>query len=376
MRFLIVNTDYPAFLCSLYAKYPGLEHSSYQEQMRVRMASLFGVADFLSGRLHELGHEAWDVHANNEPMQKTWASEHNVSFLSNRKRRFWKRRPDFPWMSFRFGQRPIWMYEVLAAQVKHYKPDVLLNQAMVGIDCRFMREMKPYVRLLLGQHAATRLPEAEDFGCYDLILSSFPPTVNYFREKGISAELSRLGFEPKVLTCLKDGERTHDVTFVGSFLGVHNSRVELINAVYARLPQMRIWGPEIDHIPATSSIRGCYAGQAWGRHMYQILRKSKITVNHHGNVPPYANNMRLFEATGVGTLLVTDWKENLAELFEPDKEVVAYRSPEECVELIQHYLDHDQDREAIARAGQKRTLSEHTWHHRMQELVDIVHRYL
>ena len=42
----------------------------------------------------------------------------------------------------------------------------------------------------------------------------------------------------------------------------------------------------------------------------------------------YANNMRLYEATGVGALLVTDWKENLGEMFEPGKEVVAYRSPE------------------------------------------------
>jgi hypothetical protein len=34
------------------------------------------------------------------------------------------------------------------------------------------------------------------------------------------------------------------------------------------------------------------------------------------------------------------------------------------------------EREAIARAGQERTLREHTWYHRMQELIDIVERYL
>ena len=41
---------------------------------------------------------------------------------------------------------------------------------------------------------------------------------------------------------------------------------------------------------------------------------------------------RLFEATGVGTLLVTDWKKNLHEMFEPGKEVIVYHSPEECAE--------------------------------------------
>ena len=63
-------------------------------------------------------------------------------------------------------------------------------------------------------------------------------------------------------------------------------------------------------------------------------------------------------------------------MFERGKEVVAYRSPEECAELVQYYLEHEDEREAIARAGQQRTLREHTYHHRMRELVEIVGRYL
>lgn len=117
-------------------------------------------------------------------------------------------------------------------------------------------------------------------------------------------------------------------------------------------------------------------GQAWGRQMYQCLRSSRVTLNHHGDVAPYANNMRLFEATGVGTCLVTDWKANLVDMFTPGKEAVAYRNPEECVELIEHYLAHDAERETVARAGQARTLREHTYYHRMQEFTGILNKYL
>jgi spore maturation protein CgeB len=101
-----------------------------------------------------------------------------------------------------------------------------------------------------------------------------------------------------------------------------------------------------------------------------------LTLNQHGNIPPYANSQRLFEATGVGTLLVTDWKVNLHEMFEVGKEVIAYRTFEECLEMIRYYLGHDEEREAIARAGQQRTLRDHTYYKRMQELVDIVRKYL
>jgi len=109
--------------------------------------------------------------------------------------------------------------------------------------------------------------------------------------------------------------------------------------------------------------------------MYQVLRNSLLTLNHHGNVPPFANNLRLFEATGVGALLITDWKENLPAIFEPGREVIPYRSPEECAELVRYYLEHEDERQAIAQAGQARTLRDHTYYQRMQNLVEIVSRF-
>ena len=236
--------------------------------------------------------------------------------------------------------------------------------------------MKSYVRLLIGQHAATRLPESEDFRCYDLVISSFPPTVEWFRKKGINARLHRLAFEPKVLSYIYAECNKHDITFVGSLSSVHKSRITWLESLIRQFPQIRVWGPGISHLPIDTPIRKSYMGQAWGRDMYQILATSKITLNHHGDVAPYANNMRLYEATGVGTLLITDWKKNLCNIFEPEKEVVAYRTIEECAELIEYYLEYDEKRESIAKAGQQRTLKEHTYYHRMQELLDIVRKYL
>jgi spore maturation protein CgeB len=132
----------------------------------------------------------------------------------------------------------------------------------------------------------------------------------------------------------------------------------------------------VSQIPPSAFIRRSYVGPAWGREMFQVLRNSLLTLNHHGDLRPFANNMRLFEATGVGTLLITDWKENLHEMFEPGKEVIAYRTSEECAELVRYYLEHEDEGTEIARAGQQRTLREHTYYQRVQELVDIVEGHL
>ncbi len=394
MKFLIINTDYPEFLRWLYDQHLGLEKQPYEEQMHVRTESLFGLADFYSSNLCKLGHEAYDINANNEFMQKAWAKEIGLtveedSKLGQQYRDILRQgagiagKTPLRYLRLLFrpvlgslNSKPTWFYDILAAQIKHYKPDILLNQVTASISSHFLREMKPYVRVLVGQHAATRLPDSEDWGCYDLVVSSFPPTVDRFRQKGIPAELHRLGFEPRVFSYLKENQEPIEISFIGSFFQhVHSSRVTFLETVCAQF-DIKTWGPSVSHISPNSPILRCYNGQAWGRYMYQILHDSKITLNHHGDIEPYANNHRLYEATGVGALLITDYKDNLHEMFQSGKEVVAYRSAEECAELIQYYLEHDEERKAIARAGQERTLKEHTYYYRMQELVDIVEKYL
>ena len=372
MKFLIVNMDYPKFLRSLYAKYAGLEKRSYDEQMQVRMASLFGVADFYSSNLRTLGHDAWDVHANNEYMQRAWARENGIRLSINPLRRFHIQRQRFPWLGL--APEPKWIYEILAAQIKHFKPDVLLNQSVV-LSSQFFREVKPYIRLLMGQHASP-LPEGHDFSVYDLMMSSLPNLVIFFRQQGLSCELHRLGFESNVLEVLGRAEKARSVTFVGNLFKPHASRRRWLDHVCRHI-SVEVWGEETEELPGASPALSRFQGAAWGLEMYRILQSSQIILNHHIDMAEsYANNMRLFEATGVGTLLITDWKENLSEIFEPGKEVVAYRSAEECVELLRYYLENEEERETIASAGQRRTLGEHSYYQRMKELVEIVHKYV
>lgn len=393
MRILILNTDYPEFLRWLYVQHPGLEKKSYLEQMQARVESLFGVADFYSRNLQKLGHEAYDIHVNNVFMQKAWAEEHDIPMKGlstetmgykeklQKAKDAAKRTPlrylkPFvkPFLQLR-NNLPSWFHEILAKQIKYYKPDILLNQAMDGISSFFLKEMKPHVKLLVGQ-ISSPIPEGEQWNNYDIVISSLPNHIQYFRHLGIPAELHRLGFEMEILSRL--GENVHfiPVSFVGSFSKIHQVRIQLLEYLCSK-QKISVWGNNLDNLRPNSPIRSCYQGTAWGINMYRILSASRITLNNHEEVQQsYANNMRLFEATGVGTLLLTDWKENLHEMFEPEKEVATYKNPEECFERIQYYLEHEEKRSAIAHAGQQRTLRDHTYQNRLNELFEIIKKYL
>jgi spore maturation protein CgeB len=115
----------------------------------------------------------------------------------------------------------------------------------------------------------------------------------------------------------------------------------------------------------------------FGLEMYRTLAESRVTLNIHADSSPtHASNMRLFETTGVGSCLLTDWKSNLTELFEPDKEIIVYRSAGECIDKACWLLDHPQDCRQVAAAGQKRTLRDHTFAARAPQFDEIIYTAL
>ena len=142
-----------------------------------------------------------------------------------------------------------------------------------------------------------------------------------------------------------------------------------------RIP-LSVWGVGIDEWPRDSPLRIAYRGEAWGIDMLRIFARARIVLNRHIDVAEdYANNMRLFEATGMGALLLTDDKRNLSELFRPGAEVITYGDADELVSQVEHYLDDRATAELMASAGQRRTLAEHSYAHRMRELVPLLERY-
>jgi spore maturation protein CgeB len=203
-----------------------------------------------------------------------------------------------------------------------------------------------------------------------------PNYVDYFRQRGIPSELSLFAFEPSILQMLGTPSPRFGATFVGSLSTFHSDRIDLLENL-CRSTGVEVWGEVFGSLPKNSSIQRVHRGPAWGAEMFRILRDSRITINHHiGIAKHYANNMRLYEATGVGTLLLTDAKTNLDEIFKIDREVVTYRTADECREKIEYYLSHEKERAAIATAGQQRTLNDHNYLHRMEQVLEIVNKHL
>jgi spore maturation protein CgeB len=373
MRIVFVDTYYKRFLVKHYADHPSLESQSYEKQWQSLIDARFGTSDFYSKHLNDLGCEAFDLIANCAPLQSAWLNENGFGSSSL----------SFP-IPHRFYRVPVagralaalpGFLSVVATQIQSLKPDILYCHDLSFFPKSALKALKPNVKLIVGQIAYV-LPPRDFVEGYDLILTSFPHFVSMIRASGVASEYFKLGFDPRVADAFGDVPRDIDVSFVGAIGRSHKNAVPLLERLCRETP-IRIYGYGAEDLPKDSPILERYEKEVWGLEMYRILARSKITLNRHISVAEnYANNMRLYEATGMGALLLTDQKDNLKEIFEPSREVETYADPKEAVAKALALL-RDPDRLAqVAAAGTARTLREHTYQARMKELLEILNRYL
>jgi len=372
VRIAVVDAYYPAFVVDHYRRHPRLREAPYKEQLAALMDRCFGTSDAYSRHLRELGHDSVDLVANCFELQRAWAREHGPSHFLRR----------LGSLTTPIGllARRSFFRAILRAQVDAFEPDVVYFQDLWLLGTGQLDAFRAQGRLVVGQ-IASPAPSAEVLRHYDLIMTSFPHFVGRFRSLGVDSEYLKIGFYERALERLRErgitaspeSDRRYGATFVGGLNpAIHGDGTALLERLTAQV-EFDVWGYGADGLAQGSPLRKRHHGEAWGIEMYEVLARSRISINRHiGAAEGRANNMRMFETTGVGALLLTEAAPNLADLFEPGREVVAYESEEDLVEKVHHYLEHEDERLRIAAAGQARTLAEHTYRQRMAELAEML----
>ena len=149
------------------------------------------------------------------------------------------------------------------------------------------------------------------------------------------------------------GEKKYEVGFVGSVTEAHTRRKQLLDAIGQRFQ--------------------LHCDRKFMDEMAEVFSRSRIVFNNAVNGDL---NMRVFEALCSGSMLMTDEApaSGLDELFENGKHLVVY-SDDNLLDLIQHYLDHPQERERIAGQGRQEVIGRHTYDHRAKRMLEILDKY-
>ncbi len=376
IKLLKASPFYDKYLKNFYIRNPHLYKGSYIEQYQALMNDCFGWSDFWKTHLEETGQfEVQEIIVNAEYLQKQWAKENQIKYLAEN-----------------------WEKDILESQIKTYNPDIFFAHAPSLADnefLRYIRKKAPSIKKVICWDGVASNNIQLFQGC-DLMLTCLDSVADYYRSAGISSYKFSFGFAKQINNKLIKNRNLYNVSFVGGinlFEGGHFKRLETLVGLSRKMDldlflggkvlndwQLYKWAQRnrllkgnLKEAIQINQLGKKNKGETFGIQMYQILADSKISLNIHiDRAKNKAANIRLFEATGTGTCLLTDWKDNITEYFKPDVEIVTFNTVNDCIDKIKFLLNNENERIKIAYAGQKRTLENYSIKQRIQQIIPIL----
>lgn len=126
------------------------------------------------------------------------------------------------------------------------------------------------------------------------------------------------------------------------------------------------WGSNFSHVS-----RGIYRTQ-----LRDLIAGTAIVVCPDSPVTDHYWSNRVYNAIGFGAFVLHPYCRRLADQFQDGKEIVFYSSRQDLHDKIARYLVRSEDRRAIAEAGLARVLREHTYRHRLEEMLQVISKAL
>lgn len=106
--------------------------------------------------------------------------------------------------------------------------------------------------------------------------------------------------------------------------------------------------------------------------MPKVFACSKINLNMSLRSIVSGIPLRAMDIMGAGGFLMTNFQEDFLKHFVPGEDFVYYESEADLCQKAEYYLNHEEERIKIAKAGQKKVLEEHTYEKRVQEMLSYI----
>lgn len=300
--------------------------------------------------------------------------------------------------------------EIGKEKITRFKPDIIFCFAPPSyFKENFLQELvsslekKPKLIAWYGANVGNE----NIFNFFDLTLSNSKHLVNRLRNNGTKSSFLGHSFDPIILKKINiPSKRINRVSFFGNLdltsndfhqrtrlleqvsnetgkldvygqfsstskyerinhelIGVRSSLSRVANKVI-RSKKLKYWANP-SNLPErpkalSSKFERRIKQPCYGHEMLETLSRYSIALNYHNlHTGDHACNMRLFEATGVGCALLTDYKSDLRDYFEDEKEVYSFKSFGELREMIVYLCNEPEKAKIIGENAQKRIIHSH-----------------
>ena len=264
---------------------------------------------------------------------------------------------------------------LLSRRIEAFEPDTLI----LGRHATLLGEGR-LKQLLRGRYSAfwyfdLRIPPITDVltlgRMVDAMFTTYLPQVETYRAlgvpnvlhlpQGMDPELDRpAGWIPSRYRC--------EVAFIGN--GNSEHRQQVLRPI-ARAYDLQIRGPGWRNAPSDLPVTG---GPVYGRAYARAVGGAAVSLGASSlaaQVSQVASaSNRMWKVMGCGGFYLGEWVEGIEAFGREGVHCAWFRTPEEAVEKVRHYLDRPEERKRIADAGRRHALEHHTYAHRVRLLLE------
>ncbi|MGM0520208.1 MAG: glycosyltransferase family protein [Campylobacterota bacterium] len=360
MRFLKINMSHPIVFDQFYQKYDKRELRSPEEWLELFFNEGYWPSDYYEKYLAKnYGYETYTI-----PLTYDRKNENYKYFLENVITKIYPIKFDTS------KQRTS-----IQNMITYFNPDILYLQETKFYFKEYLESTRkncPNLKLIMGWRCApTSLNNPKDFEGFDIIFTCGLQFKKAIQDAGINAVLLGHAFEPSIIQNIKKTSKKHDVVFTGH-IGTKDHRKKILQELEANGANIKIFSTPENQKDFVNKIHP----PLFGLEMYQLLADSKIVLNIHALDDNYAGNIRLFEVTGMGSLLLTDDKKDLNQLFDKNNEIIAFDGAKDAVKKIKYLLDNENVLNQIANQGQERTLREYSYEAKANKIHNTIIHHL
>ena len=102
-----------------------------------------------------------------------------------------------------------------------------------------------------------------------------------------------------------------------------------------------------------------------------VFHNSRINLNISCRSIRTGISQRTWDIMGAGGFVLTNYQEEIANFFEPGRDIEVYGSMEELLDKTAYYLEHEDVRARIARSGSKKVHEGHSYKDRIGLMIEL-----
>jgi len=283
-----------------------------------------------------------------------------------------------------------YMNEQLIAAHRDLKPDLTIIIKGLGIEPETIKAIKEFHKnpivgwifdVTLGGTFVKDVPKYVEFmKQFDKFYTIDADAVPELELLGVNADWLTEGcflheHKETVFNSFQKKKYGSDVVFLGAVGSIHPKREEYLKALHEAGFDFKIYG-DVLYEPNTEPewVKEHHTGfSAINDYHSLVCQASKVVIGIDGWPDrSKAWSARLYRTMCPGGFYLTSHTKDIEQYFTPGEHLDTYKTPEELVEKVSYWLQNTEEREKVAKAGQKLVIDKYQFIPRLQKIIDDV----